>query len=155
MKHPPIHDYALAPVIFLLRQYIELQLKGVFFQCGGTSKVEKSHDIIRLYHEAFEAMKKEYGAEAVGNPNPETEKFVYSLGSFDPTGQTFRYPETSKGEGFSKRIERMDAWLYGKITGIQDLSDVVTKIIADLEGLEACLEELEEGRQEEMGYEET
>ncbi len=37
----PMHDYSLIPVLALLRQYIELQLKGIIMYCENREGVQR------------------------------------------------------------------------------------------------------------------
>jgi hypothetical protein len=149
-ENPPIHDYSLAPVLFLLRQYIELQLKGIIIFCKKTlPKEDKHHKIGPLYKKAIKAVDEKYGKEQLGEANPDVERFIEALSNFDVNGQAFRYPETSKGDMFSERIEKLDGWLYERITTLADFSDVVSKTIGDLEGIEGYLDIMYENEQEE------
>jgi hypothetical protein len=117
-EEPPIHDYALAPLLFLLRQYIELQLKGIIFYGNWSPRVEGNHDIVSLYSDAMKSINQKYGTEALDKPNSDVEKFIHLLGKFDHRSQAFRYPVTREGEEFCKKIEKMDTWLYERITFI-------------------------------------
>lgn len=147
-KKPPIHDYSLAPVLFLLRQYIELQLKGIIFFGKLPSKAEKRHDIIFLYSEALNWVREKYGTERLGDPHPDVVRFINSLGKFDAKGEAFRYPETVEGEAFAEKIEKMDSWLYDRITTVNSLSDVAGKIFDNLEGIEGYMDIMSENEQE-------
>lgn len=148
-EKPPFHDFSLAPVLFLFRQYIELQLKGIIFFCTDVSPEEiKHHDIGTLYGIALKAGEDRYGLEQAGEPNADAERFIIALAKFDPSGQAFRYPETSKGESFSKKIERSDGWLYENLTDLHKLSNIITETIGDLEGIEGYLDMKYESEQE-------
>jgi hypothetical protein len=110
-EFPPIHDYALAPVLLLLRHYIELQLKGIIISCkDDLPNTDKHHDIGNLFRRAIQAVSARYGQ--AGKPNDDTESFIMELSKFDPKGEAFRYPETRDGKEFSKKIESMNKWLY-------------------------------------------
>ena len=118
-SHRPLHDYCLAPVLCLLRQYIELQLKGIILynECDAHKTIE-GHNIVKLYEMA---QKKTGNSYECPKPNDDVTKFIDSLGRFDPKGQAFRYPETLKGEDF---LSGTDPWLRKKIMSIPDLNDV-------------------------------
>lgn len=57
-EEPPMHDYSLAPILFLLRQYIELQLKGIIIYGEYSAEVIGTHNIVFLYEEALKAIQK-------------------------------------------------------------------------------------------------
>jgi hypothetical protein len=145
---PPIHDYALAPVLLILRQYIELQLKGIIFYGKISVEVQKNHDIIFLYREAEKAIEEKYGTKKLGKPNQEVVRFIYALGNFDRKGEAFRYPETSKGESFCDKIKKIDSWLYERIASLSSLSEIANKVIGDLEGIEGYLDYMSSNEQE-------
>jgi hypothetical protein len=76
-KHEPMHDYALAPVLALLRQYIELQLKGIimYFESPATHKPRRGHDIFRFYKLAHKAVEEKY---EVPKASEEVSRFIES-----------------------------------------------------------------------------
>jgi len=148
MERPPAHDYSLAPILFLLRQYIELQLKGIIMYNEYSHEVITKHDIVYLYERALETIKERYGLDELGQPNEDTVKFIYSLREFDEKGQAFRYPETSDGNEFFDESTVIDPWLDGKITSLPELNTVAEKVIRDLEGIEGYLDLKRENEQE-------
>jgi len=115
MKRPPMHDYSLAPILFLLRQYIELQLKGIIMYNEYSHEVIKEHDIVYLYERAHETIKERYGLDELGLPNEDVVKFIHSLGEFDKNAQAFRYPETSGGKDFFDEPTEIDPWPHEKM----------------------------------------
>ena len=145
---PPFHDYSLAPVLLLLRQYIELQLKGIIFYEESHPNVIGNHDIVFLYREAIKAVEKKYGTELLGKSNPDVEKFIMLLGKFDPKGEASRYPETRDGHSLHDKIEKMDSWLYEQITSLSALIQISAKIFGDLEGIEGYLDLMKENKEE-------
>jgi hypothetical protein len=147
-KNPPLHSHSLAPVVFLLRHYIELQLKGIIAFGEVTHLVKKNHDIQALYKEAIRNVEQKYGLEKLGKANPEVEKFIATLSNFDKTGEAFRYPETVDGRAFAQLVEKMDPWLYETITVLENFADIAKKVIADLEGIEVYLDIMSENEQE-------
>jgi len=148
-KHEPIHDYALAPVLALLRQYIELQLKGIimYFESPATHKPRKGHDIFRFYKLAHKAVEKRY---PVPKANEEVSQFIESLGKFDPKGEMFRYPETLEAKDFRDLSEKLDPLLREQIMSISKLRDIAEKVFNDLEGLEVYLDFMKESEEEAM-----
>lgn len=145
---PPFHDYSLAPVLLLLRQYIELQLKGIIFYEESHPNVIGNHDIVLLYREAMKAVDKKYGTKPLGKLNPDAEKFIVLLGKFDSKGEAFRYPETRNGQSFHDKIQKMDSWLYEQITSLSALIQISEKIFGDLEGIEGYLDAMKEHKEE-------
>jgi hypothetical protein len=150
-ENRPFHDYALAPIIFLLRQYIELQLKGIIIMCKGSlPQPDKHHNIETLYNDALAAVDEKCGKENVGKANADAEKFIKDLGKFDSKGEAFRYPETKGGEEYCKKISQADGWLYERLTAFDEFADIAKKVIGDLEGIEAYLDIFDENEQEQF-----
>lgn len=139
-ERPPMHDYSLAPILALLRQYIELQLKGIIMYNEQTHATIVSHDIISLYEKAHKKIQEKYGLSEIGSPNDDVVRFLTSLGKFDPRAQAFRYPTRKDGKDFFSESERMDPWLRERIISLPLLNDVAEKIIGDLEGIEGYLD---------------
>ncbi len=147
-KGPPFHDYSLAPVLLLLRQYIELQLKGIIFYEEPYPSVIGNHDIVFLYKEAMRSVANKYGTELLGKSNPDAEKFIILLGKFDPKGEAFRYPETRNGLSFHDKIRKMDSWLYTQITLLSALVQISEQIFGDLEGIEGYMDSMKGNKEE-------
>jgi hypothetical protein len=148
LQHPPMHDYSLAPILSLLRQYIELQLKGIIMYNDHTHETIVSHDIISLYEKARKTIEEMYGSGELGPCDEDVVRFISSLGKFDPKGQAFRYPKRKDGKDFFSESERMDAWLRERIISLPLLNDVTEKIIGDLEGIEGYLDLKKEAEEE-------
>ena len=148
MKKPPMHDYSLAPILFLLRQYIELQLKGIIMSCEESHRVIGKHDIVYLYERANKAIEKRYGIARLGQPNKDVVRFIYSLGEFDKKAQAFRYPETKDGKDFFDSPIKMDPWLRKQVISLPDLNEIAQKVIGDLEGIEGYLDFMKENEEE-------
>jgi hypothetical protein len=140
LKHPPIHDYSLAPILALLRQYIELQLKGIIMYPEETNEPIVSHNIISLYQKAHKKIEEKYSLKELGKPNEDVVKFMRRLGEFDPKAQAFRYPTRKDGTEFFDKSQEIDAWLHERIISLPLLNDVAQKIIGDLEGIEGYLD---------------
>jgi len=151
LEHPPMHDYSLAPILSLLRQYIELQLKGIIMYREHTPEPIVSHDIIWLYEKARKTIEEMYGSSELGPSNGDVVRFISSLGKFDPKAQAFRYPTHKDGKDFFSESERMDTWLHERIISLPLLSDIAEKIIDDLEGIEGYLALKKENEEEELG----
>jgi hypothetical protein len=145
LGHPPMHDYSLAPILALLRHYIELQLKGIIMYDEGNIEPIISHKIVSLYRDAHEKIRKRYNLQELGQPNPDVVRFMKSLGEFDPKAQAFRYPTRKDGKDFFDESEKMDAWLHDRIISLPLLNDIAQKIIGDLEGIEGYLDLKKDG----------
>jgi len=140
LEDPPIHDYSLAPILSLLRHYIELQLKGIIMHSEENHKPIVSHDIITLYEKARKKIQEKYSLKELGEPNDDVVKFLKSLGEFDPKAQAFRYPTRRDGTDFFSESIKMDSWLRDRLISLPLLNDVAEKIIGDLEGIEGYLD---------------
>ena len=146
-KKPPSHDYGMAPVLFLLRHYAELQLKGILIFCKADFP-KKSHNISELFTKTVKTVTEIYGKENVGKPDAEVEKFLHAIGNFSQKGEAFRYPESLDGASFSKKIHASNKWFYENITEFSKLRTLIKKVTDNLEGLEICVQELEDFRNE-------
>ena len=76
------HDYRLAPLIFLLRQYIENQLKGLCLYLGLIKSPILEHNIAILYTRLNKYIKEKFGdagLRQLGKPNEDCEKFIVFL----------------------------------------------------------------------------
>jgi hypothetical protein len=145
---PPIHSHSLTPVVFLLRQYIELQLKGIIAFGEDHHEVQITHKIQYLYEQAIKNVEQNFGLERLRETNPEVNKFILCMSRFDPRGQAFRFPENSKGDDFSELIGGADLWLYEKVTVLDGFKDITAKTIRDMENIEAYLQCMNDGQQE-------
>ncbi|MHC3130034.1 MAG: hypothetical protein IBV52_08185 [Candidatus Bathyarchaeota archaeon] len=149
-EEPPIHDYSLAPILLLLRQYIELQLKGIIIYGEYSAEVIGTHDIVFLYKKALKAIEEKYGVNMLGKPNKDAEKFIYALGKFDEKGELGRYPETREGVAFFDKIKEMGPWLHDRIASFSALSQIAEKVIGDLEGMEGYLDIMSDNEEESL-----
>jgi len=141
-EHEPMHDYSMAPVLALLRQYIELQLKGIimYHERPANHKPRKGHDIFDLYKLANRIVEERYRVQL--EANEEVSQFIEDLGKLDPKGQIFRYPETLEGKDFDFSL------MYEQIMSISRLKEIAEKVFGDLEGLEGYLDFQRENEEE-------
>ena len=151
-EHRPLHDYALGPIVFLLRHWIELQLKGIITYIREIEGVDvrpvKGHNIKKLYRKATEIAKEFALNRGLTYPlaNPEVERFVNLLGKYDPKGEVFRYPETLDGQPVFR--EPMNGDLYDRVMTVDGLTASCTLVFGDLEGLEGWLDFIKENEEE-------
>ena len=153
-KKPPSHDYGMAPALFLLRHYIELQLKGILIFCKGQDVKELSHNIAELFKKTEKTVVEIYGKDSIGKPDSEVEKFILALGNFSKKGEAFRYPESKDGTPFSEKLRASDSWFYESITDLRRLKPLMKKVIENLDGLGICVQECDDLKNEmerEMG----
>lgn len=155
LESPPAHDYSLAPILFLLRQYIELQLKGIIMYNEYSHEAIIEHDIETLYEKAHKNIEDKYGLDELGKPNQEVTRFIRSLGKFDRKAQAFRYPEGKNGKDFFNISIKTDSWLHERIISLPKLNDIAEKIIGDLEGIEGYLDAMKENEEENLANADT
>jgi hypothetical protein len=148
IENPPLHSHSLAPVVFLLRQYIELQLKGIIAFGEGEHKVNKSHNIQSLYENAKLNVKEKYGLDGLSKPHSDVPRFIKCLSDFDIKGEAFRYPERTDGIGFGELSATMDKWLFEEITDLDKFFDIAQKVIKYLENIEGYLVYMHDQQQE-------
>lgn len=101
---PPYRDQLLFPVCFLYRHYLELKMKqllrlGERLQLVTVSekKIWGSHDLGRLWGKAKELISARW-PDADETPVNVVEAVINEISQVDPSGQTFRYDVSSKGE---------------------------------------------------------
>jgi hypothetical protein len=144
LREPPRDVSSSAPILYLLRQYIELQLKGIIKWIEPSYKIKsgkKGHDIIDLYDKAQKVIDERYGLAQLGQANQDCEKFIKSLGKVDAT--VGRYPETIDEKEF-----KIDEWLQMKVRTLTDFKDIAEKVIKDLERMEGYVESKKNNEQE-------
>lgn len=149
----PIHDYSLGPVVFLLRHWIEIQLKGIYVYASEPASNEpvKSHEISSLYKIATEKIKEFASNRYLDRPrwNHKVEHILYLLGQYDPKGEVFRYPETLDGQSVFRKS--MDSELYDVVMTVEGLTEFCTLIFDYLDGLEDWLDEMKENEEAASG----
>lgn len=143
LEEPPRPVFSIAPLLYLLRHYIELQLKGIIKWVVPSYKPPrgKGHDIKLLYEKALHEINEKYGLEQLGQSDGDCEKFIKTLGETDAS--LARYPQTVGEEDFE-----IDGWLQGKICTLTDFNDIAGKVIRSLEGVEGFLTMKHETEQE-------
>ena len=149
-KIPPLHDYSLGPVVFLLRHWIELQLKGIIVYVTEPADHEsiKGHDIAQLYKLATK-ITKDFASNRNLDwpcPNSKVERLISLLGNYDSKGEVFRYPETLDGESVFQ--EPMDNDLYDMVMTVEGLTESCSLIFGDLDGLEGWMDNIKENEEE-------
>jgi hypothetical protein len=94
------HDLLVYPIVFLYRQHIELELKGLLQTCGQLLEIQEEgwqhHAIDKLWLRCrthLEAISPGASATELA----ETGRLIAELATVDPTSFAFRYPEDKKG----------------------------------------------------------
>ena len=120
-------DELIYPIVFLYRQYIELQLKSIINETNRMPRQKKSipihHDIVQLWDETSSMCKKLLPNIKI---KPGAKKIIKEFMKIDPKSDAFRYP-TGKNGGQS-------------ITGLEHIN--VGLLSARISELEAILDEL-------------
>lgn len=86
----------------------------------------------------------------LGEPDKDAEKFIYALGNFDRKGELGRYPETREGTAFFDKLKEMDPWLHERIASFPALSEIVEKVVGDLEGMEGYMDIMSDSEEESL-----
>ncbi len=92
-------DTLIYPVIFLYRQFIELELKYLIYTFGGRVGVEanwKSHDIAFLWTE-FVKVLAGYGVQDPDKTDAVVSSIVAEFAKVDPQSYSYRYPVDTRG----------------------------------------------------------
>ena len=138
--HPAIlanHDYGILPALFLFRHYIELQLKGMILQNGGTlDEINSEHGIKSLLN----LLKQKSNPTMISD---DTETFILELHALDSSSQGFRYPFTRSGRMFFANIVEQD---LNQVNVLREFVNRATQVITDLENQEGDFDMQEEIR---------
>jgi hypothetical protein len=132
LENPPRPVFSIAPLLYLLRHYIELQLKGIIKLVESSYKPE-GHDVKALYEKAMNVIDKKYGLEELGQSDSDCERFIKILGETDAS--LARYPQRLDEEDFA-----IDGWLKDRIYTLEAFKDIAEKVISSLEGVEGFLD---------------
>jgi|APSaa5957512535_1039671.scaffolds.fasta_scaffold174234_1 hypothetical protein len=131
------HDYGIIPAVFLFRHYIELQLKGMILQRGGTmNDFNRRHGLDVL----LQLLVNRIDLPAISE---NTRQFIRDLAELDSNSQGFRYPYTRGGQRFFEDL------LEEKMTQVNTLREFMnraTVVIDDLENQEGRFDSEDEAR---------
>ncbi|MGD9573093.1 MAG: hypothetical protein AB7I38_20000 [Dehalococcoidia bacterium] len=129
-------DLVVFPLGALLRQSVELHLKwltvSIREQLGASTALAKNHDLDGLWERLRAPLR------PLGLDEPQWEHLrskIRILSQLDRTGETFRYPTTTKGRP-SIEVDSLD---------VRKLADVVAEVLDVLEALVDAV--TDEGRQ--------
>lgn len=133
---PGAIDLLLMPILHLYRHWIELSIKcsirDLKQHLGEHAKIKSGHSLTPWF-EMIELAKKLSGiAESAHN---EASKFVEEIMELDPTGQTFRYPES---------LEGLPTWAGPKWINIERLAEGITHVEQTIWWVEGVLNNADE-----------
>ena len=119
-------DLKIYPIVFMYRQYIELMLKhlsliatNLFEDCARYSK---GHDLFKRWEDLLKVIEKESDLELEEIDFSEISSLIREFNNLDPTGETFRYPTSKKGEYFLQEISVINIEvLYKKMKIIYEI----------------------------------
>ena len=127
-------DTLVYPIIFLYRQYIELQLKSLIKDGGilldSPEYVPKTHDIKKLWRQCRKILEKVY--EEDSESLDEIEEIIYQLSDIDPYSQAFRYPVDKEGKNLLPGISHIN---------LKNIYEIMKKICSLLDGAETGISE--------------
>jgi len=93
-------DYLVCPIIFNYRQFIELSLKYIIANYGGTVGIDpvwNSHDLPHLWL-VFTKVLARYGTTDPDEADPVVAGIVAEFAKIDPGSYSHRYPVDTKGQ---------------------------------------------------------
>ena len=92
-------DSLVYPIMFLYRHYLELQLKSLlrnlYLFHGLQWNPQKTHDLVKLWHEVRQLMEKICPQDTEDNKHIEAR--IKEFNQIDPKSLAFRYPEDTDG----------------------------------------------------------
>lgn len=120
-------DTLVYPIVFLYRQYLELQLKEIIKDNNKLrdipEKYPKTHDINKLWkicREILEKVLAKYSSEDLDT----VEEYINEFSKIDPKSEAFRYPTDKHGK---KTLP------FLKYINLRNLSEVIARIASFLE----------------------
>lgn len=128
------YDALVYPIIFLYRQYIELQLKSLIKHGSivlySPEKYLKTHDIKQLWKQCRKILEKIWPEDS--ESLDEIEEGIYQLSEIDPSSEAFRYPVNKKGKKHLQGITHIN---------LKNIYDVMTRVCSLPEGADTGISE--------------
>jgi len=128
-------DTLVYPILFLYRQYLELQLKELIRQARRLLDEEgefpKIHNIEHLWKACNELLLKVSPNDSVAELK-EIGRFIKDFATVDPTSEAFRYPQDKAGNPTLPGIRHIN---------LRNVREVIEKISIILDGAECQLGE--------------
>lgn len=91
-------DTYIFPIMFLYRQYIELEMKSIYLQYSNDDHEskqqvikEKGHNLLKIWHTIKPLMMEEISANDAESVST-VENYIQQFHQFDKTSTSFRYP---------------------------------------------------------------
>jgi hypothetical protein len=142
-------DTFVFPILFLYRQYLELELKWIVLRFSECSLDEKKdvlrnvgHNLMGIWHQAKPLMLEE--AEAQEQADVETvEDYIKQFHDFDETSFSFRYPITKNLEEILTREHRLN---------LSVLMERMEELYSFFSGVSGKLESIRDFKQEMESY---
>jgi hypothetical protein len=130
-------DYIVLPVVFLYRQYLELQLKQLIRDgralLDQSPEFPKTHDLGKLWNECSQVLSQVFLEDTDDETSTEIRddslairECIEQFASIDPTSMAFRYPVGKEGEVLLPDDAR--------VINLSNLADVINKIANYLDG---------------------
>jgi hypothetical protein len=128
-------DSLVYPVLFLYRQYLELQIKDLIrqgFQLQGVSgDFPKHHRIGSLWEICHKLLSDLFPGDSVTELK-EITRLISEFSAVDPTSMAFRYPQDKDGNPMLTGFDQIN---------LRNVRDVIGKIALILSGAGALLDE--------------
>lgn len=130
-------DSLVFPIIFLYRQYLELELKGMIaaygYRCGVPANW-KDHYLDGLWNSVLTIMK-HYGIEDADGANSAAGEVIKEFAKIDPGSFSFRYPVTRDGKPIAYGdVKRVDLYRLKEVMeGVANLLSGTDSYIYDIE----------------------
>jgi hypothetical protein len=101
-RNPSKLDTYIFPILFLYRQYLELEMKGIYLKYSHENRLKKikeikdcSHNLMRIWNRIVPIIT-EYASEGDIEAVGIVEKYIQQFHNFDTTSISFRYPIDNK-----------------------------------------------------------
>ena len=135
------HDTLVYPIVFLYRQYLELELKGLISDCKSLQDLEggapRSHRLKDLWSDCRGLLTIISPGEAEGELD-QVERLIFEFSEVDPGSVAFRYPETQDGRPSLPGMKNINLRLLRTRMGqIHNLLDAARSQIAHYLGIKS------------------
>jgi len=136
----PYHVLGILPILFLFRQYVELELKGLL-------KINNKPIDMKSHHIYQPLLDVERIAVFSSRISDTTKNFVKELEDLDEKSQAFRYPTDTDGNRFFKSIGILEY-----INTLSNLEKLILQVMNDFVNLEGDFDYRKENKDESMNY---
>jgi len=139
-------EYGLFPILYTVRHYLELQLKGLYLSEGGRfKKIKTNHSLQSL----FDLLCALIGSDRISNI---TKTYIQKLHRYDSSSEALRYPYDNQGTKIElgSPEENISNAYDDRPILVKILHANFSKVYRELENLEGNLEQEREVRNEMM-----